>query len=381
MHPDCTKICTKEWLGKMATIVEHGAGYRVQIRRQGHQSVSKSGFATKAEAKAWARSAEAAMDKGQRVEPGRVTFEAILDAYIGATASKVAGRSKSASLIMLRRKLGALKLAQITSTAILRFVAEREAEGAGPTTIGMDLSYIGTALRHGCAAHAPRLDGSQALAELAAARGVLAHADRVAKSAERDRRPTDAELLALISYLRANPCDLIPLVDLILFAGATGMRLSEITRLDRRELNKTNRTIWIRNRKHPKQKAGNDQCVPLLAGPFVLNGHVIDPMEIIARQKSIGLVIFPYQPASVSAAFTRTVARCGIDDLHFHDLRHHACSLLFEAGYQIEQVALVSGHRDWNMLRRYTKLKPETLHRPLAGNVVPLHGASAQAQA
>jgi hypothetical protein len=35
---------------------------------------------------------------------------------------------------------------------------------------------------------------------------------------------------------------------------------------------------------------------------------------------------------------------------------------LFEAGFTIEQVALVTGHKDWKMLRRYTHLKPEALH-------------------
>jgi hypothetical protein len=35
---------------------------------------------------------------------------------------------------------------------------------------------------------------------------------------------------------------------------------------------------------------------------------------------------------------------------------------LFEAGFSIQQVALVTGHKDWKMLRRYTHLKPETLH-------------------
>ena len=58
----------------MATIVEHGKGWRVQIRRQGHNSVSKSGFATKAEAKAWARAAEAALDAGKRLEVFRVSL-------------------------------------------------------------------------------------------------------------------------------------------------------------------------------------------------------------------------------------------------------------------------------------------------------------------
>ncbi len=61
--------------------------------------------------------------------------------------------------------------------------------------------------------------------------------------------------------------------------------------------------------------------------------------------------------------FTRAVNDCDIDDLHFHDLRHDGASRLFEAGYEVQQVALVTGHRDWNMLRRYTQIKPESLHR------------------
>ena len=34
---------------------------------------------------------------------------------------------------------------------------------------------------------------------------------------------------------------------------------------------------------------------------------------------------------------------------------------LFEAGLPIERVALVTGHKDWETLRRYTRLKPEDL--------------------
>jgi hypothetical protein len=38
-------------------------------------------------------------------------------------------------------------------------------------------------------------------------------------------------------------------------------------------------------------------------------------------------------------------------------------SRLFAAGYRIEQVALVSGHRDWAMLKRYTHVHATDLHR------------------
>ena len=53
----------------------------------------------------------------------------------------------------------------------------------------------------------------------------------------------------------------------------------------------------------------------------------------------------------------------GIEDLHFRDLRHEGTSRLFEAGLQIEQVALVTGHKDWKMLKGYTHLSPDTIVR------------------
>jgi hypothetical protein len=37
-------------------------------------------------------------------------------------------------------------------------------------------------------------------------------------------------------------------------------------------------------------------------------------------------------------------------------------------GFTIEQVALVTGHKDWKMLRRYTHLKPEMLHMRIASS-------------
>jgi integrase len=79
--------------------------------------------------------------------------------------------------------------------------------------------------------------------------------------------------------------------------------------------------------------------------------------------------IFPYNHKSVSTAFTRSCQELAIEDLHFHDMRHEGTSRLFEAGFRIEQVALVTGHKDWKMLRRYTHLKPEALHEIAASRV------------
>ena len=51
------------------------------------------------------------------------------------------------------------------------------------------------------------------------------------------------------------------------------------------------------------------------------------------------------------------------DDLRqIQVLARQGTSRLFEAGFSIEQVSLVTGHKDWKMLCRYTHLKPEALH-------------------
>ena len=65
----------------------------------------------------------------------------------------------------------------------------------------------------------------------------------------------------------------------------------------------------------------------------------------------------------------------GLEDLHFHDLRHEAISRLFEKGLSIPEVALISGHRDFRMLFRYTHLRAEDIaHRLNEKNDVPSTG-------
>ncbi len=52
-------------------------------------------------------------------------------------------------------------------------------------------------------------------------------------------------------------------------------------------------------------------------------------------------------------------------DLHFHDLRHEAISRFFEMGLSVPEVALISGHRDYRMLFRYTHLRAEDIVKKL----------------
>jgi len=152
--------------------------------------------------------------------------------------------------------------------------------------------------------------------------------------------------------------------DLIPFAVATAMRLGEIVGLRWEDVNEKDKTVVIRDRKDPKLKKGNNQVVPLLP----------DAWEILQRQPKLENEprIFPFSANTVPTIFPRACQALGIEDLRFHDLRHEGASRLFEMGYQIQEVAVFTGHRNWNQLRRYTQIKPASLHRPALPPVVPI---------
>lgn len=262
--------------------------------------------------------------------------------------------------------MGPRRLIELKTPAFIEFCRARENEGAGPATILQDLSYVGTVLRHGGALMGAEHAVATCITSLEAARRTLRHSGRVAKPDERDRRPTDDELAKLIAHWSPNPRQSIPMIDLTLFAVSTAMRLGEIVGLRWENLDETNRTIIIRERKHPTKKTTNHQKVPLPFGTCTVGGQLIDPLQIMLKQPSAWSRkgrVFPHAAQSVSRAFQRATDDTAIVDLRFHDLRHDGASRLFEAGWPIERVALVTGHRDWNMLRRYTQLRAEDFHR------------------
>ena len=234
-------------------------------------------------------------------------------------------------------------------------------DGAGPATLAVDISFVGTILTHAAAVH-----GLQVNTEgVRLARIALRRLGLVGTSIERDRRPTDKELQRLFAYFDANTRNTIPMTRVVKFAIATAMRIDEIFRVEWETLDPRTRTILVPDRKDPRKKEGNHQRVPLLS----VTGY--DAWALLEDQKRLRLnppECFPYNGKSAGTAFQRACKELGIIDLHFHDLRHEATSRLFEAGLTIEQVPLVTGHKDWKMLKRYTQLRPEGLYAKLNGS-------------
>lgn len=337
----------------MASIRKREGSWVAEIRRIGHKSVSRS-FPTKSLASEWARKIEAEMDASlyrDNRSLNSITFADLIDRYtteIGAI--RRFGKNKAAVLKSLTVALGSCPLSGLNAERLNKYVDERRAGGAGGVTVGIDLTYIGGILKTASAIWKIPVDQ----VAVSDARARLTHLGVSTKSRERTRRPTLDEIERLCEHFRAKGSrQRVPMPDVIRFAVATAMRLGEIIDLKWADLNEADRTIIIRDRKHPTEKAGNDQEVPLLGEAF----------DIVKRQPGVGQRIFPIMEGTVSTIFPRACRNLGIEDLKFHDLRHEGVSRLFEQGYSIEQVALVSGHRDWKMLARYTQIKAKDLHR------------------
>lgn len=343
----------------MAAIVKLPSGnWRVQVRRK--KNYVSNTFRRRADAEAWALEAERTIDKG--LDPKKTsansvhTFADIIDLHVRdlQEVGKQMRRSKRAVLESLKIALGTYKIDEINRASLIEFGKKRAKAGAGPSTLSIDLSFIGTLLTHAAAVHGVETSPEQ----VKLARVALNRLGLVGKSNERDRRPTQEELDNLIQYFEQKPRQLTPMHRMIRFAVATAMRLEEICSLSWDDVDAKSKIVTVRNRKDPRKKEGNHQRVPLLA----LTGY--DAWQVILEQRLLtggkGRV-FPHHHKSAETSFHRACNELEIKDLHFHDLRHEATSRLFEAGLTIEKVALVTGHRDWKMLRRYTNLRPESL--------------------
>jgi integrase len=81
--------------------------------------------------------------------------------------------------------------------------------------------------------------------------------------------------------------------------------------------------------------------------------------------------IFPnITPNQVTVAFRRAASKAGIEDFHFHDLRHTNASWLRMTGTDIHTIAVMLGQKDIRMAMRYSHLSSDFL----AANAKQLDG-------
>ncbi len=335
----------------------------IRIKRDGtiiHREART--FSQRGAAEKWAKHREVSLEEPDaiaREQVGAPTLRALIRWYIDnfSSVSKWQ-RSKQAHLELLERHPFTDRNSfKLTAQDLVNHVRERRAKAAGPATVANDLVWLGVVLR---AARSVRgLPVNPVVVE--EARDACRALRLTGKARKRTRRPTSEELQKLDAFFshRDRRGD-IPMRDIMWFAIHSARRQAEICRIAWRDNNERHRTGIVRDAKHPTAKDGNDRTFK----------YTPDAWAVVCRQPRISEFIFPHDPRSVSAAFTRACHVLGIENLRFHDLRHEATSRLFEAGYQIHEVAQFTLHDSWNELKRYANLKPENV-RALSKPPVP----------
>lgn len=339
----------------MASITQVDGKWRALVRRKGFPSYCKT-FKVKAQAVAWATKVEAELGSGQVpaadvVRGGSFTVGELIREYRGLMDKTKPISDKSNTHYMLKTlelHLGPLDVQRLTVDDLVGFCLLRQEEGAGPYTINMDISKLGTVMRYTGSFLRLQLPDAVGMA-----RPVLKHMGLIGSGGKRDRRPQEDELARVLAWLSENKGKLY--ADFVYFAALSAMRRSEVCSLLRTDLDHKKRLVLVRQRKDPRTKKTNDQWVPLLG----------EAWDVVMAQPEVegDPRIFPVHPQTVSKYFRETCVALGIPDLRLHDMRHEGTSRLFEEGYAIQEVALVTGHKKWETLKRYTNLRPEDLHR------------------
>lgn len=331
-------------------------GYTAQIRimRDGVQVYQESQtFDRKQAAQAWIKRREtelAAPGAIERANRKGVTVKEMVERYLDEYEKiRPLGKTKRATLKAIGETwLGEVVDQDISSQILVDYARWRmEPAGGGikPQTVSNDLAHLGAVLSVAKPAWGYEVD-PHAMGD---ARKVLRKLGMVSKSGERDRRPTKGELDRLLDHyfeMQARKPSSINMPKVLAFALFSTRRQEEITRIRWDDLDERRQAVLVRDMKNPGQKIGNDVWC-----------HLPDEAWAILQSMPRGCPeIFPYSADSISASWTRACKFLEIADLHFHDLRHDGISRLFEMDWDIPRVASVSGHRDWNSLRRYTHL-------------------------
>ena len=317
----------------MASIRRLQSGkWQVQIRVSGLRPLARS-FESRASAQKWARQTETQLSEGDLGAGSdilrKTTLASLIERYRDSITVLKKSRSSEAVLInaMLRHPFTQMSLAALTPRHFADY-RDLRARTVKASTINHDLAILNQVYRLARSEWAVPVINP------------LAGLRRPKADRSRDRRLMPGEVDQLMDA--AQKCRNKHIRPMVEFAIETAMRRSEILAIAWADIDHHRRTLHI-----PVTKTGNPRTIPLTA----------NAIAILARRD--GPRPFAMSVESFHMAWKRLINRAGIRDLHFHDLRHEAISRFFEMGLSVPEVALISGHKDYRMLARYTHLRAE----------------------
>jgi len=326
----------------MASIWKRGNYWRAAVRRQGYPEQTRT-FDAKGDAEAWARRLESEMDRGifvDRTEAERNTLDDLLKRY----AEEVSPHKKGGEGEILRiRKLRKDTLAQYKITAlsskVLADYRDRRLTEVSGSTVNRELTLISHVLNVARREWSVHFETNP-----------VSIIRRPRENRARVRRLSPDEERRLLAELQASPRDMQGRFEsggcrngwvrpAVAIAIETAMRRSEILSLRWADVFLDDRYVRLHDTKN-----GEARDVPL-------SSRAVATLSALPRH--ISGRVFPISPEALKRAFTRACDRAGIENLHFHDLRHEATSRISERLDNILELSAVTGHKTVQMLKRY----------------------------
>lgn len=323
----------------MATIRALRGRWQAMVRRKGMAPRAKS-FDKKSMAERWARELEAELDRCGALPDTRVAESMTLKQLLTRYREEISPRKRSgASEVnringILRRPICHRTLTLLSSQDVATYRDERLKEVA-PATVVRELMILSHAL-----------DMAQKEWGIYLPRNPVKLVRRPARPNGRTRRLAPGEEDRLLEAAGASRNAFLR--PMVVLAIETGMRRGELLNLSWRYVDFESRTVHLLHTKN-----GFSRDVPLSV-------RATEELNRL-RQVATGERVFDTTGSAVQQAWERLVARLGIVDLRFHDLRHEAVSRLFEKGLGVAEVSAISGHRELRMLHRYTHLRAADL--------------------
>ncbi len=333
----------------MSTIRKRGAKYQARVQRTGFPEQSKT-FSSKLDAERWARGVERKIDLGgyapTHMEKSASLGEILARYRIEVSPTKRGGQMEAIRLAaMERREIAKVMVSSLTARVVADY-RDKRLQSVSGATVNRDLDDLSAVLNH-----ARREWGIHV-------QNPVADVRRPARSRSRGRLLSPAEEIRLMSALVVSDKDATgrfvkaarnPLVaPIVQLALLTAMRRGELLSLEWRHIDLERRVAKL-----PITKNGDTRAVPLSTSAI----SVFRKIPRLPTQERV----FALTGMALRKAFERACERAGIEDLHFHDLRHTAATRMSHQLPNVIELAAVTGHRDLKMLQRYYHPRAEDL--------------------
>ncbi|NIF88880.1 site-specific integrase [Burkholderia sp. Cy-637] len=325
----------------MPTIIKvpgkKGPRFQAKVRIKGYPPRSKT-FGTRGEAQEWGRNVESSMYRGDHPKANdarSITLREALERYLDEVVPK--HRSPRAEQYrvktLARQPMADVTLFDLNTKIISAWKSERLREVCG-ATVRREMTVLQSTIRY-----------ARRVLEIEMKDCPVSLVGRPPGNPPRDRRLREGEFEALMAATLTGRNQYVR--PAIVFAIETAMRKGELCSLEWANVSLERQTARL-----PMTKNGRPRVVPL-------SRRACDILRVLPH--GTGRVFAGLTENSLNHCWSRVVKRAGLEDLHFHDLRHEAISRLVEKGLNVLEVAAISGHSDMSMLKRYTHLNPEDI--------------------